>query len=183
LSRRKLEIGFPGLAIAAMLERLNLSPENIEQVAVSTSDFAKTLTRFFPAMKEEYYKIRRRKKRPGPLTPIKKRAKYTLTEWPPTGISRKLTHRLVRKELHECGLKDFELHIVDHHLCHATGAAYCSGFEKAAVITIDGIGDALSGGVSLFDNGKLERLSTISGRESLGIFFEHVTNLMNMREL
>ncbi|MDP6117542.1 MAG: carbamoyltransferase C-terminal domain-containing protein [Planctomycetota bacterium] len=183
LSRRKLEIGFPKLAISAMLERLNLSPENIDQVAVSTADFAKTLTRFFPAMKEEYYKIRRRKKRPGLLTPIKKRAKYTLTEWPPTGISRKLTHRLVRKELNGCGLKDFELHIVDHHLCHATGAAYCSGFDKAAIITIDGIGDALSGGVSLFDNGKLERLSTISGKESLGIFFEHVTNLMNMREL
>jgi len=183
LSRRKLEIGFPKLAIAAMLDRLKLTPESISQVAVSTSDFAKTLTRFFPSMKEEYYEIRRRKKRPGLLTPIKKRVKYTLTEWPPTGISRNLTRRLVRKELDKCGLKNYELHIVDHHLCHATGAAYCSGFEKAAVITLDGIGDAISGSVSRFEDGQLERLSTISGKESLGIFFEHVTNLMNMREL
>lgn len=183
LSRRKLEIGFPYRAIRAMLERLELKPSDIQQVAVSTTDFAKTLTRVFPSMKEEYYLIRRRKKRPGFLTPLKKRAKYTLTEWPPTGVTRGLTLRLVRKELRALGFGDFELHPVDHHWCHAVAAAYGCGFDKAAVITIDGIGDALSGTVNLLADGKLERVSTISGKESLGIFFEHVTNLMNMREL
>jgi len=183
LSRRKLEIGFPSRAIRAMLERLELKPLDIQQVAVSTTDFAKTLTRVFPSMKEEYYLIRRRKKRPGFLTPLKKRAKYTLTEWPPTDVTRSITLRLVRKELRELGFEDFQLHPVDHHWCHAVAAAYGCGFEKAAVITIDGIGDALSGTVNLLADGKLERASTISGKESLGIFFEHVTNLMNMREL
>lgn len=183
LSRRKLEIGFPSRAIQLILERLNLSPASIRHIAVSTCDFAKTLTRVFPSMKEEYYLIRRRKKRPGLLTSIKKRAKYTLTEWPPTRLSRRVTLWLVRKELQRLGFRDFELEVVDHHGCHAAAAAFCSGFDDAAVITIDGIGDALSGTVNLWRGGRLERKSTLSGRESLGIFFEHVTNLLNMREL
>lgn len=183
LSRRKLEIGFPERSIRTMLDLVGLSPADIKQIAVSTSDFAKTLTRVFPSMKEEYYLIRRRKKRPGFLTPLKKRAKYTLTEWPPTAVSRSLTRRLVRSELNKLGFRDFELQIVDHHWCHAVAAAFSSGFDKAAVITIDGIGDALSGSVNRLEDGKLERVSTLPGRESLGIFFEHVTNLMNMREL
>jgi carbamoyltransferase len=183
LSRRKLEIGFPVRAIRAMLDRLGLEPSDIRQVAVSTFDFAKTLTRVFPSVKEEYYLVRRRKRRPGMLTSLKKRAKYILTEWPPTALSRSITLRLVRKELEKLGFDDFELHTVDHHWCHAVGAATCCGFDKAAVITIDGIGDALSGTVNLLENGNLKRVSVLSGKESLGIFFEHVTNLMNMREL
>ncbi|MDA0990301.1 MAG: carbamoyl transferase, partial [Verrucomicrobia bacterium] len=51
------------------------------------------------------------------------------------------------------------------------------------VLTIDGIGDALSGSMWSFRDGKLTPISTISGKSSFGIFFEHVTNLMNMREL
>ncbi|MBI2190993.1 MAG: hypothetical protein HYU36_03275 [Planctomycetes bacterium] len=183
LSRRKLEVGFPKRSIELILRRLDLSPASVKHVAVSTFDFAKTLTRLFPSMKEEYYLIRRRKKRPGVLTSLKKRAKYTLTEWPPSGLTRRITLRVVGRELERLGFRDFELETVDHHECHAVAAAACSGFDEAAVITIDGIGDALSGTVNLWRRGQLERRSTLSGRESLGIFFEHVTNLLNMREL
>ena len=52
------------------------------------------------------------------------------------------------------------------------------------MLTVDGIGDGLSGTVSRLDG----RQTAAPGgyfRASihLGIFFEHVTNLMNMREL
>ncbi len=69
------------------------------------------------------------------------------------------------------------------HQCHVATAAFCSGFDDALVLTIDGIGDALSGTISTFRNKRLERAAEISGKHSLGIFFEHVTNLLNMREL
>ena len=45
------------------------------------------------------------------------------------------------------------------------------------------MGDGLSGSVSAFQGGEIVPLSRISSRDSLGIFFEHVTNLLNMREL
>lgn len=39
--------------------------------------------------------------------------------------------------------KDFraEFHFIDHHLSHAVGGFFCSGYSKAAVLTMDGVGD------------------------------------------
>lgn len=183
LTRRKLEIHFPEQSIKECLNYLNLTPADITQVAVSTYDFSKTLARIFPYTKEEYYLIRRRKKVPGKISNLKKRAKYKLTECGPSHLTKRISEMCVRKSLNRLGFNNYQVHLVDHHLCHAAAAAFCSGFVDCLVITIDGIGDALSGTFSTFSQGKLSRSSVISGKHSLGIFFEHVTNLMNMREL
>lgn len=183
LTRRKLEIHFPEQSIKECLNYLNLTPADITQVAVSTYDFSKTLARIFPYTKEEYYLIRRRKKVPGKISNLKKRAKYKLTEYGPSHLTKRISEMCVRKSLNRLGFNNYQVHLVDHHLCHAAAAAFCSGFVDCLVITIDGIGDALSGTFSTFSQGKLSRSSVISGKHSLGIFFEHVTNLMNMREL
>lgn len=183
LSRRKLEIGFPRRSIAASLDYAGLKPEYISEVAISTTDFAKTLTRWFPSMREEYYLIRRRKRYPGHLTQLKKQMKYRLTEWPPSALTKALSRVKLQHELAACGLRDAKLTLVDHHAAHAADAAFTSGFDRCLVLTIDGIGDALSGSIWSFHEGQLSPLSTLPGTASLGIFFEHVTNLMNMREL
>lgn len=183
LTRRKLEIHFPEQSIKECLNYLNLTPADITQVAVSTYDFSKTLARIFPYTKEEYYLIRRRKKVPGKISNLKKRAKYKLTEYGPSHLTKRISEMCVRKSLNRLGFNNYQVHLVDHHLCHAAAAAFCSGFVDCLVITVDGIGDALSGTFSTFSQGKLSRNSVISGKHSLGIFFEHVTNLMNMREL
>jgi carbamoyltransferase len=81
------------------------------------------------------------------------------------------------------GFKDFELYIVDHHLAHAVTASYCSGFKKALIITMDGVGDGLSSTVNIYNNGEIERLSETLAKDSIGIFFEQVTNLLGFREL
>ncbi|MGD0281859.1 MAG: carbamoyltransferase C-terminal domain-containing protein [Dissulfurispiraceae bacterium] len=183
LSRRKLEIEFPERSIKACLDLIGATPGDIRHIAVSTSDFSKTLTRLFPKLKEEYYQIRRRKKTPGTATHIKKAAKYKLTEIGPSGITRYVSEIILRKRLGLLGFRDFSLSFIDHHYCHAAAAAFCSGFSECAVLTLDGIGDGLSGTISVFSNGTMERVHDIPGNSSLGIFFEHVTNLMNMREL
>jgi carbamoyltransferase len=38
-----------------------------------------------------------------------------------------------------------QFHFLNHHLCHAASAFYISGFERAAVLSIDGAGDRESG--------------------------------------
>ena len=183
VSRRKLEVDFPEKSIKECLSLVDASPGDIKLIAVSTTDFSKTLTRIFPKLKEEYYQIRRRKKTPGFASRIKKAAKYRLTEIGSCAITRYLSEGVVRKRLRLLGFKDFSLSFYDHHYCHAAAAAFGSGFEECAVLTLDGIGDGLSGSVSSFKNGTLRQVHSISGKSSLGIFFEHVTNLMNMREL
>jgi carbamoyltransferase len=62
-------------------------------------------------------------------------------------------------------------------------AAQASGFDRCAVVTIDGLGDGLSTTISRFADRQLTRLVTSSARDSLGVFFEHVTEALNMREL
>ena len=183
LTRRKLEVAFPEKSIRACLDHLGLRPADIRHIGLSTADFAKTLTRVFPGLKEEYYLIRRRKKDPKGFIRLKKKLKYKLTEFGPAAPFRWIGASIVRARLRKLGFDDFQLHLFDHHLCHAAAAAFCSGFGECIVLTLDGVGDGLSGSVSAFQGGKIELLSRISSRDSLGIFFEHVTNLLNMREL
>lgn len=183
LRRRKLEVGFPGRSIKACLDYGGIPESAITEVAISTSDPAKTLTRLAPSLREEYYLLRRRKKTPGRFDPFKKRFKYRFTELGPNPISSYLTHVYATKQLEASGFKEFRLTLLDHHLCHAQAAARLSAFNECLVITLDGVGDGLSGSVWKFNGGQLELLKKIPSKVSLGIFFEHVTNLMNMREL
>jgi carbamoyltransferase len=183
LSRRKLEIAFPSRSIAFCLTAANLHPEQIDVVAASTSDPAKTLGRLWPGSKERYYAVRRRKAAPGPLSGLTRAVKYRMTEWAPGPVSRTISAALLRRVLSGCGLSKARLHLVDHHEAHAAGAAWTSGFDSCAVLTIDGLGDGLSATISAFRDGRPQRVAASPARHSVGVFFEHVTSLLNMREL
>ncbi len=183
LTRRKLEVGMPRLSIACCLHEAGVSPQQLAAVAVSTTDPAKTLTRLFPSLKEAYYQIRRRKKDPGRLDPLKKSFKYRFTELAPNALSRMLSRVSLRSGLAGAGLSGRPLFFYDHHECHAQAAARCSGFDRAMVVTVDGVGDGLSASLWRFADGRLSSIHRQPSKVSFGIFFEHVTNLMNMREL
>jgi carbamoyltransferase len=182
-TRRKLEVGFPSGAIQASLDEAGLAAADVEEVAVSTFDPAKTLTRIFPSLKESYYLLRRRKLRPRALDSWKRAFKYELTTWRPNVLTRRLSQTALSKELGRVGLGKARIHWTHHHRAHAAAAAYTSGFDRACVLTLDGVGDGLSGTISTLVDGKLELCSAIGARDSFGIFYEMVTRLLNMREL
>jgi carbamoyltransferase len=183
LTRRKLEIGFPTRSIETCLSMASLRPGQIDAVAASTSDVAKTLGRFAPWTRERYYLVRRRKARPGLMSTLTRDAKYALTTLPPNVLTRAWSRSLLRGMLRRHGFDRASLHVFDHHACHALAAAHASGFESCAVLTIDGVGDGLSATTSAFRRGELTRVAATSATHSLGVFFEHVTALLNMREL
>ncbi len=183
LSRRKLEIRFPRASIAACLREAGIRPDQIDLVAASTLDPAKALARVMPATKEAYYQLRRRKATPGLMTSLVRRGKYWLPEFGPNAISAAIGRASLRSALARVGLGETRLEIYDHHDSHAAAAALTSGWPHAIVLTIDGVGDGLSSTVSRFDEGRLTRLDATRARHSPGIFFECVTNLLNMREL
>jgi carbamoyltransferase len=183
LSRRKLEVRFPAESIAACLRIAAIPAKAVDIVAASTSDVAKAVGRVFPSTKESYYQIRRRKAQPGSLSTIRKRAKYWLTELGPNPVSTGVSRACLRRELQRVGLGRAELRLYDHHHCHAVAAACASGFDRALVLTIDGVGDGTSATVCVLDKGRLDVIARTPAQHSPGIFFEHVTNLLNMREL
>jgi carbamoyltransferase len=183
LSRRKLDVHFPVRSIATALAHAGLSPAQVDVVAVSTSDPAKALGRWWPGSKERYYEVRRRKVPPSFWSSATRGAKYRMTEWSPGAVSRALSRLALRRELARHGLGHAELRLVDHHEAHAAGAAWASSFDACAVLTIDGLGDGVSATISRFERGRLQRVASSPAQASLGVFFEHVTNLLNMREL
>ncbi|MGH9371577.1 MAG: carbamoyltransferase C-terminal domain-containing protein [Vicinamibacterales bacterium] len=183
LTRRKLEVRFPARSIHACLAHAGLRPELVDLVAISTFDPAKTLGRWWPGSRERYYAVRRRKTRPGALSWLTRDIKYRMTEWSPGPVSKALSHFAIRQQLARHRLSGAELRLVDHHEAHAAGAARAADFAPCAVLTIDGLGDGASASISVFRDGRLKRVATSPARHSLGVFFEHVTNLLNMREL
>ena len=182
-TRRKLEVQFPSQSIAACLASAGLEPGQVQVVAVSTTYPAKAMGRLWPATKERHYAVRRRQARPGPLASLTRLAKYRITEWSPGWISRAASRAALRRELARHGLASATLQLVDHHEAHAAAAAWASGFDACSVITIDGVGDGVSATISVFRDGRLQRITSSPARHSLGVFFEHVTSLLNMREL
>ena len=182
-TRRKLEVGFPTLSIRACLDEAGISASEVTHVAASTYDVAKTIARYVPATRERYYRKRRRQVPPGPLYGVSKILKYVVTSWKPNPLTRLLSERALKRELGRHGFRTAALTLVPHHLAHAASAAFTSGFETALVATLDGVGDGLAGTLSRLRDGRLELLCEIPARDSLGIFYEHVTNLLNMREL
>jgi carbamoyltransferase len=183
LTRRKLEIRFPERSVEGCLALAGIKPDQVDVVALSTSDPAKTLGRLWPGSKERYYAVRRRKSPPGALAGVTRTLKYRLTEWGPNPASRALSLRAIRASLARVGLSNARVQLVDHHAAHAAAAAWASRFPECAVLTIDGVGDGLSSTISAFRDGRLQRCAASGARASLGVFFEHVTNLLNMREL
>jgi len=182
-TKRKLDVGFPFNSIRVCLDFLDLKPSDISIVSFTTTDFAKTLTRAFPSLKRKYYLFRRRKIPEPIFSEFRRHFKYRTTEIPEVPLSRRISLWYFRRNLDRMGFKDYEIDIVDHHSAHAISAVICSGFKKSIAITLDGVGDGLSGTINIFENDELERISSIKARDSFGIFFEQVTTLLGMREL
>jgi len=183
LSRRKLEVNFPFASICAVLDDAGWKPTDVDLVAVSTPDISRAILRKYPRMREEWYLVRRRQKQPGFFTALKRFVKYSLTQLGPIEWSRRLTEKTVAREMAKIGFSSPKIHLTNHHLAHAATAAFPSGFESCCVVTLDGLGDGLSGTVSKFSGGKIEIKKWIKARDSFGIFFEQVTLLLNMRDL
>ena len=180
LSGRKLEVGMPVRALAAM--RAAAGSRRIAW-APSTSDPAKTLTRLVPALKERYYKLRRRLVPPAPTHFLTLGAKYRLTQLPTTRPLRAWTRRWFARQL---GAPAADVFLVDHHEAHAASAAYWPVWDgDATIVTLDGIGDGESGSVWAWseEQSSLQKLLSIPGSASFGLFFEHVTNELDMRPL
>ena len=180
LSGRKLDVGMPWRCLAEM--RRAAGGRRIIW-AVTTSDPAKLLTRFVPALKERYYRTRRRLPPQPTTTAAQEYAKYALTQWPTNRLFRALSRRWFARQLQaEAG----NVFLVDHHHAHAGSAAFWPEWKnEALIVTLDGIGDGESGSVWRWSetDRRLQRMVAIPGSASFGLFFEHVTNELQMRPL
>ena len=69
----------------------------------------------------------------------------------------------------------------DHHLSHIASSYYLSGFKNATGISIDGFGDFCSLAIASCHNNKIEILARTFYPNSLGVFYEGITQILGFK--
>ncbi len=69
----------------------------------------------------------------------------------------------------------FKFHMIEHHMCHASSAFFCSPFEEAAILTIDGAGEWTTAMLAYGKGNKITKLTTIDTPYSLGAFYQAIS--------
>jgi len=71
-----------------------------------------------------------------------------------------------------------KIEIINHHLAHAASSFYFSGYERAAVLVVDGWGEKESTSWYLGEQQTLTLLGSIPDHESLGVFYSAMTKAL-----
>jgi carbamoyltransferase len=68
-----------------------------------------------------------------------------------------------------------EFHFLSHHMCHAASTFFPSRHERAAVLTIDGIGESCSTWMGIGEGNKLTQIGEVGYPNSLGFVWERMS--------
>ncbi len=150
--------GFPSQAITWCLRAADINLGDLNVIAVNTD----------------------------PVAARADRIQYALTRWPsPKLILDRLSARNKRLSILDHLEKNFQQHQfagkivpVEHHLAHLASAFYPSGFEKAAVLSIDGMGDFASSAWGLGDGSNIDLKGRVKFPHSLGVFYQAITQYL-----
>lgn len=94
----------------------------------------------------------------------------------PVSVREKIEDSLVELGLDREALPP--VHFLPHHLTHAAGAYLLSGFDHAAVLTLDGSGEEMCTGLWVGQNGSLEERESIPMPHSLGWYYAAITEYL-----
>lgn len=159
-SRVKHSFQFPFSAIEFCLSEAGITINDISYVAY----YEKTLLRFERVL-DMFIKAY-----PFTYKPFIR----GIPEW----INEKIkVEQKIRKKL-KFGKKIF---YIPHHVSHASASYYSSGFKKAAILTIDGIGEYQTTGLWIGENNKINPLLHINFPDSIGLLYSTFTAFLGFR--
>src|SRR5258708_15599679 len=79
------------------------------------------------------------------------------------------------------GVSPAKIIFSDHHLSHAASAFYCSPFQEAAVLTVDGVGEHATTGLFRGSPAGLQRLAEIHFPHSIGLIYSVFTSFLGFQ--
>lgn len=162
-TRRKHDAGFPRHAIASVLDTAAVASADITSVVFYEKPFTK-----FGRLLDTYHRFAPRGLR-------------SFLKAMPVWLKEKLhTRERIARELRAIGI-DAPLSFSDHHLSHAASAFFPSPFSRAAILTIDGVGEEVTTSIALGEGNSIRLLKTISFPDSLGLFYSAVTYYCGFR--
>src|SRR5690348_1112568 len=159
-TRKKHDASFPHNAVNYCLETAGAKLAEIDHVAFYDKPFLK-----FERLLETYVALA-----PQGFSSFK----MAIPLW--------LKEKLFQKSLLRKQLKEFDEEITsdkllftEHHLSHAASAFFPSPFEKAVVLTMDGVGEWATTSAAIGDGNKLEIFQEIHFPHSLGLLYSAAT--------
>ena len=161
-TRKKHDPSFPDQAIAYCLAEAGIIPEQIDQVVFYEKPFLK-----FERLLETYLAFAPRGFRSFALSM-------------PAWIKDKLFQKSVLTKALSNALGetiDWQSRLLfsQHHLSHAASAFYPSPFERAAVLTLDGVGEWTTSSLAVGQGNRLTILKEIHFPHSLGLLYSAFT--------
>lgn len=72
-------------------------------------------------------------------------------------------------------------HYLNHHLTHAAGVFYSSGFDKAAIVSVDGTGEKITCWIGEGDGTSLKEYKTIKWPHSIGLLYTVATQYLGFK--
>ncbi len=96
----------------------------------------------------------------------------------PVWLRRKLwPHYVIHKELGYDG----EMLYVPHHLSHAAGTFYTSPFDRAAILTVDGVGEWANASYGIGESNRVRLIEEMHYPHSVGLFYSAMTYYLGFR--
>ena len=164
-TRKKHDSSFPINALKYCLEEQSTHPDQIDAVVFYDKPLLK-----FERLLESYYAFA-----PKGLSSF-------ITSMPVWLNEKMFLKRLIKKELKSAGFESMpKIIFPEHHLSHAASAFYPSGFEEAAILTIDGVGEWATASICKGSGKDIEVLKELKFPHSLGLIYSAFTYFLGFR--
>jgi carbamoyltransferase len=156
-NRVKYAAGFPAQAIRYCLKEAGLELKDIDHVAVPRNPYARLGRKLFYAMRMPSFARGR----------VKVLRKFT-------GIPQALAQAFDTDPAKIAA----KFHRIEHHQAHLASAFFVSPFERAALLSADGLGDFASTMWGTGEGGRMKIDGAIAFPHSLGLFYSAVTQYL-----
>ncbi|MFT4526209.1 MAG: carbamoyltransferase [Bacteroidia bacterium] len=166
-TRKKHDAAFPSNAIQYCLKESGLTLSEVDAIVFYDKPLLK-----FERLLETYYAF------------SPKGLKSFMTSMPIWLKEKLFLKREIRSELKQIGKVDWKktkLLFPEHHLSHAASAFYPSGFESAAILTIDGVGEWATASICHGKGKDITVLKELHFPHSLGLLYSAFTYFLGFK--
>ena len=166
-TRKKHDPGFPSNAVQFCLEYGGLTLNELDAIVFYDKPLLK-----FERLLETYYAF------------APKGIRSFITAMPVWIKEKMFLKRLIKEELVKLGYnkkKPVKMLFPEHHLSHAASAFYPSPYQKAAILTIDGVGEWATASICLGEGKDITILKELRFPHSLGLLYSAFTYFLGFR--
>ncbi|TDB61365.1 carbamoyltransferase family protein [Arundinibacter roseus] len=166
-TRKKHDPGFPSHAVQFCLEYGGVTINQLDAIVFYDKPLLK-----FERLLETYYAF------------APKGIRSFITAMPVWIKEKMFLKRLINEELVKLGYdkkKPVKILFPEHHLSHAASAYYPSPYEKAAILTVDGVGEWATASICLGEGKDITILKELRFPHSLGLLYSAFTYFLGFR--